>query len=155
MAEAAQQNQLPPDMAHSLASLRDKLRPVNKSPVLLSFNGCGTTLMGILDEPGLRPAYFTRLFVIFFWIPICGLNVYLVSNSRNEQGNVIPNRFNFVGQIDPRDFHQVYRGRILQFYSKGLGRGALILTVMVALLFVLLWIAQQLGAHHTTLRFRL
>jgi hypothetical protein len=155
MSELVQSNQLPPDMAARLTALKGKLWSVEKAPALYSFNGCGTTLMGMLIDPGLRPAYFTRLFVIFLWIPIFGRKIYLVTNSRSPEGHLLSNTFNFMGQMNAADFHQAYQGKVFQFYWRALGRGIVMLLSIGGFVFLMLWLAQQLGAHHTALRIRL
>ena len=155
MVEPVQANQLPPDMAARLTALRGKLQPVERTPVLYSFNGCGTTFMGVLVDSGLRPAYFTRLFVIFLWIPIFGLKVYLVTNPRSPEGYVLSKTFNFMGQMDAADFHEAYQGKVFQFYWRALGRGMVMLLSIGGFIFLVLWLAQLLGAHHLAFRIRL
>jgi hypothetical protein len=130
MAEPTAAQQLTAAKVADMAHLRGLLKRPERAPVLWRFNGCGTTLLGSLRPSRNGDAYFTRLFVTVLWVPIIPLGIYLVAHSLNAHGQPLPNYYNFLAKITPKDFHRAYRADISRFYLRVIGHALAIIVIV-------------------------
>jgi hypothetical protein len=136
-----------------LADVQQALHRIGTAPTLFRFNGCGTKLLGFHADPLLihreaGPTHFSRLFFTLFFIPVVGLDVYLI---RYQAGGLIQ----FLGRMSAANFHRIYRGELDGFYYRAVIRGLGIAAVVIVLLLLIGGLADLLGAHRMFIRFRL
>jgi len=128
------------------------LTPVEQAPWLFRFNGCGTTLLGILRDEPVRPEYFTRLFFTFLWISIIPLGIYLVL-PRYNAGRT-RTEYVFLGRMTPDNFHSFFAPRIARFYCRAVAEALIIGLAVVGLLLLVGWLIHVLGGGRVVLRGR-
>ena len=155
MAEPPTAQQLTAAIVADMAGLQGLLKRVERVPVLWRFNGCGTTLLGHLRPSRHSPAFFTRLFVTVLWVPIVPLGVYLVTHSLDTRGQPHPSSYDFLAQIDAKDFHRAYQANMCRFYLQAFCNALVTIVVIVAAVALAAWLATLFGAHNVLLRFRL
>ncbi len=106
------------------------LQPVNFSPPLIQYNGCGVGLYGWLHDRRLRQGFVKLYFVTFLWIPLVPLMAYVVSRSGDQ--------FQFFNRVSLLGLIRAYRWRVFGLYFTALLEGVGgVIAILVAAVIVL------------------